>query len=400
MKRVKLKNGAVLVLEKRDSDSICMEVCFRVGSNFEKKGEFGISHFIEHMVFEGTKNRKAREISNEIESIGGELNAATSNERTFFYAYVLKKFFDKALDVLSDIIVNPLFEKKAVEKERKVILDEISLINDDPKYYQWILFQRLLFKKHTAGNPVYGTREDVSKVSRKQLVEYYKKYYNTNNLIISISGSFNENEIKKKVENAFKELDKGKESRLEKVNEPEQVKEEKIEKKEVQHSYLVIGYKTVERKHKDSYVLDVIQAILGKGLSGRIYEEIRLKRGLAYNVGVQNEANVDFGFFAVNLSSDKKHLEECKRIILKELKLENLSKEEIDDAKSYIEGNYILKEEDNKIRADNNSFWELVKEKGGKDYIKKIKKVSKKDILRAAGKYFKDNYSLVVIEQK
>ena len=177
MHKYTLKNGLTLLFEKRATKTTAVEVTVKTGSNNESKKINGISHFIEHMLFEGTKTRKSsREIANEIEKLGGELNAYTSNERTAFFAKVLNKHFDKALEILSDIIKNPLFDKKNIEKERKVILKEINLVTDEPRFHQWILFQKTLFKKHPSKNPTYGTVEAVKTITKKDLLNYYHIY--------------------------------------------------------------------------------------------------------------------------------------------------------------------------------------------------------------------------------
>src|SRR3989338_4535568 len=158
MKKYKLKNGITLLYEKKPSKSAAVEIMVKVGSNYEDKRIRGISYFIEHMLFEGTKKRKTSlEISNEIEKLGGEMNAYTSNEVTAFFVKVLGKHFEKALDVLSDIIQNPLFDEKMVDKERKVLLKEINMVTDEPRFHQWILFTKTLFKKHPAKHPTYGS---------------------------------------------------------------------------------------------------------------------------------------------------------------------------------------------------------------------------------------------------
>lgn len=396
-----MRNGLTVLIDERPTASVVIEVIVKVGSNFESRGNFGISHFVEHMLFEGTKHRTTREIANAIEGIGGEINAATSNERTFFYCYVPKKYFNKALDVLADIIQNPLFDEKTIEKERKIILDEINLVNDNHLFYQWVLFQKTLFKKNSAKNPVYGTRETIRSMSKADLLKFYKKYYVPNNILISISGGVCKGVVGK-IEKAFGVFKSRNVCGLKIPKEPKQNRIEVVtEKRDVLHSYIVLGYNAAKRGEEDSYVLDVIQAVLGRGQSGRMFNEIRTKRGLAYSVGVQYEANVDFGFFAVYLSSNKKNLENIKKIILQEFTdLENLSEDELNDAKNYIEGNFILKAEENKERADLIGFWEMVGDaKKMSEYVNRIKKVTKRDIKRVAKKYFTKNYTLVMLEQ-
>lgn len=402
MQKHTLKNNLTIIFEKRQTKTVAIEITVKTGSNNETKRINGISHFIEHMIFEGTKTRKSsREIANEIEKLGGELNAFTSSERTCFFSKVLNKHFDKALEVLSDIIKNPLFDKKAIEKERKVIIKEIDLVTDEPRFHQWILFQKTLFKKHPTKNPTYGSKQAVKKLTRKDLLNYYKKFYKPNNIIISVVG--NVKDVKNKVNRQFKDIKQSKLKKQKTIKEPVQKKPiKKTEKKKLLSSYMVLGYKAPARVEKESYTLDIIHAILGRGQSGRLFDEIRNKRGLAYEIGVQYEPAIDYGFFAVYLSTDKKNINKIKDIILQEFKkLKKIKNKDIEEAKNYIEGNHTLENEDNFQFADKLAFWHMVKDADlAKDYIRKIKKVTKKDIIKVANKYLNKNYTLAVLEQK
>src|SRR3989338_11032210 len=166
MEKHMLKNGAALIFEKNASKSVAVEVMFRFGSNFEGKKTLGLAHFLEHMLFEGTKNRKdSREIANEIEKYGGEVNAYTTGDRTAFFIKIISKRFDIALDILSDMIANPVFDEKIIEKEKQVVLKEINMVTDDSRLHQWILFQKTLFYKHPAKHPTYWTAEAVKSFS-------------------------------------------------------------------------------------------------------------------------------------------------------------------------------------------------------------------------------------------
>lgn len=395
------KNGLTLLFEKRNTNTVAVEMTVKVGSNNETKNINGISHFIEHMMFEGTKKRTtSKEISSEIEKLGGELNAYTSNERTSFFVKILDKHFEKALDVLSDMMQNPLFLEKSIEKERKVILKEIDMVRDEPRFHQWTLFQKTLYKKHPAKNPTYGTIEAVSNIKRKDLVDYYNSYYKPNNMIISIVG--NVKDVKNKVQNSFNNFKKAKIKKILKITEPKQKKAiRKSEKKKLFSSYMILGYKTAKRFEKESYVLDVIYSVLGRGQSGRLFEEIRNKQGLAYEVGVQHEASMDYGFFAVYLNTDKKNVNKAKDIILKEFaKLKKLSNKEIKEAKIQIEGSYSLENDDNFKFADQIAFWEMIKDSRlAINYIKNINQVTKKDIIKVVNKYLNKNYTLTLLEQ-
>lgn len=396
MKKTTLKNGLTIIEEERDTLSVAIEVQVNAGSNNEDLKQAGISHFLEHMMFEGTKTRTTMQLANEIESLGGEINAATSNERTLYYILVLKKHFKKALEILADVIKNPLFDKKAVEKERKIILEEISMVNDNPRHYQWILFQKTLFKKHPAKNPIPGTRETVKSITRKDIINYHKKHYSPNNMTITVSGLDNTtNQIKA----AFKDLKPQKIIPPKPVEEPKQKKEVVKEKKQLEQSNMVFGYKTVTRSHKDSYTLDVIEAILSKGQSSRLFNELRIKRGLAYSLGAENEVNKDYGYFAMYAGADKKNIDKIKNIFIQESKLKNLTQKEIKDAKSHIEGHTLLELEENRENADWIAFWNFVDFKKMGSYINNIKKVTKKDIQGVVKKYFK-NPVTIILEQK
>jgi len=399
MKKFKLKNGLTVVQIKKPGASVVVEVLVKVGSNDEKEKELGISHFIEHMVFEGTKKRgSSREIANVIEGVGGELNAYTSNERTCYYAKVPNKHFNRALDVISDILQNPLFRKENVEKQRKIILKEVDLVTDEPRFHQWVLFGKALFKKHPARNPAYGTVETVRKITKKQILDYYKKYYIPNNMIISVVGEVKD--LKKKLEEHFF-TPKGKKIKEKTIKEPKQKKVRvKKEKRKVANTYMVLGYRTVPRKNKESYIFDVIDAILGRGQSGWMFDTIRSKYGLAYEVGVQHVAENNYGFFGVHLSTGKKKIELVKKLIFEVFgRLKNISDEDLKEAKEYIEGNFLLENEDSQKAADNILGWEqLAKAEDYFDYIKKIKKINKGEVQKTAEKYFTEKYCLAIIE--
>jgi predicted Zn-dependent peptidase len=220
-------------------------------------------------------------------------------------------------------------------------------------------------------------------------------------MIISVVG--NVDNVKGKIEKYFNKLKPKKLLLREIIKEPLQKKIKKfVEKRKIQNSYMVLGYKTLSRMHKDSFVLDVIASVLGRGQCGWIFDEIRNKRGLAYQVSVQNENESDYGFFAVFVSLDKKNIGKAEKIILEQFKkLNTISQKDMEEAKTYLEGSYTLNLEDNFHSADNLAFWETIKTSSlAYDYIKNIKKVKIKDIQRVAKKYLNKNYTLVSIEQK
>lgn len=401
MKKYRLNNGLTLIHEKKQAKAAAIAILVKVGSNYESKGLLGISHFIEHMLFEGTKKRKnSRQISNEIERLGGEMNAYTTTDRTVFFVKILKKHFDRALGVLSDIIQNSVFDRKMIEKERKVILKEIDMVNDQPRFLQWLLFQKSLFLKNYAKNPTYGSRDTVSKISQKDITDYYNKYYASNNIIISVVGDIKN--LRQKIEKSFKNFKIKKIPKYNKIIELKNKQKRAVFRKKLNNSYMVLGYKTMPRLSKESYTLDLIAGILGRGQSGRIFDEIRNKRGLAYEVGVSHEASVDYGYFAVHLNTDIKNINKSKGIILEEFrKLKKISNKELNEAKTFIEGQFFMENEDNFHLADEMTYWEMIKDaRLLNDYIKSIKKITKKDIAKAVDKFLNKEYTLAIIQQK
>jgi predicted Zn-dependent peptidase len=398
MEKLMLKNGMKILVDRRKSSTVTIEMSVNVGSNCEQRNIAGISHFLEHMIFEGTKKRSAKQISEAIENVGGELNAATTNERTFFYIKVPKAKMGTGFDIISDMIRNPAFELKILEKERNVVLEEIKMVNDQPLLYQWVLFESNIFKQHPTRNPVYGRVDSVKSISRQQMLRYYRSWYSPSNMTLSVVGDVGN--IKALANKYFGDMPSAKALIMKKVTEPKDTKPTiKVEKRDINQSYLVMGFKTVPRLHKDSFVLDVIASVFSKGISGRINEEVRIKRGLAYSVGSVHESKKDYGFFVFYLNCDRKNLETCKSIILDEIrKLDNLGSRELVDAKEHLIGRDILDLEDSHKRADELAFWESLGDARLADrYTKEVKKVTKKDIIRVRNRFFDKNYTMVVI---
>lgn len=402
IKRYILSNGLTILHDKRDSGVITIQITIKIGSIHETKEIAGISHYLEHLLFEGTKKRKdSKVISNEIESRGGNFNAYTTNERTAYYVTIHKNFFDVALDVLADMMQNSTFNKKPIETERKVILDEVNLVTDEPRNHQWILFFKTLFQNHPVKNPTYGTVERIKSINKRQILDYYSFYYVPNNMIITVVGNIQN--LKSKIQSKFNHAAPKQVKFNLDLSEPEQISARKIvEKRKIQTSYLVFGYKTVPRYHKDSYVFDIIKAILGRGQSGRLFYEIRTKNALAYEVGVHNDLGKTYGAFCIYLSTNKKNIQKVLTIVQKELKkIQLITKKDLEEAKTYLTGSSYLQTEDSHGRADQLAFWETIsKAEDADSYVSKVKKISISDVTRVAKKYFTKNYSLAVVMQK
>ena len=400
MQKVVLKNGLTILYYPKPSAAVVLQAMVKVGSNNETAAERGIAHFLEHILFEGTAKRPTnRAITNEIERIGGDFNAYTTGDRTCFHIKVLQKQFPIAVDVLADMLQNSLFKPADITKEKNVVLKEIDLVYDDPRFYQWVLFQKHLFIKHPSRYPTYGDKKVIHKLTREKIIHYFRCYYRPNNIVISVVGDVPgwRREIQRKF--------RGKPAptpRLAPVREPVATKnQERREKKKVVNTYIVLGYKTVSRGHADSYVFDVINGILGRGQSGRLFTEIRAKKGLAYEVGSQQAAELTAGYFAAYASIDRKNVALVKKLILEELdKIKNVPAEEVQEAKEFVEGDYLLDIEELPKLADQLLFWEQFKDAQlVKEYVHRIRKVTVADVQRVARTYFK-NHACVVLEGK
>ncbi len=401
MKKQILINGITLLTEKKRTNSIIIMLTVKVGSNDEPDNIRGVSHFLEHLVFDGTKKRTAKQISRDIESVGGEVNAYTTNERTSFYVKVPAKYFDIGLDVISGCLKEPLLEKEYVEKERGIILSEHDMYIDNPMYYSIYFFMSRLFKNHNARYPVIGDKITLAKITRENIYNYFIENYITKNLIVTLVGDIPKDGENKVIE-TFKDFRTGVVKEKKDFKEPEQTKkEEYIEKRKIDHSYIILGYKVPSRNNEDSYVLDIMSVIFGGISSSRLFEEIRTKKGLGYAVMSYYEGNRDYGYFAAKVTADKKNIDQCKKIMIDEFeKIKNVTNGELNDAKRYYEGQYLLDNDDNFKWADTMASVETLKDvKLLNSFLDKIRKVTKEDINRVANKYFNGNHCCVILSQ-
>ncbi len=397
MQKKILSNGITVVYERRNTESVAIEVLIKIGSDYEPEGRKGITHFIEHMVFEGTTTRTAQELSNEIESVGGEINAVTSHEKTFFYAVVPKDYASRSFEILADILSNPTFEENAIEKEKKVVIDEIKMLEDDPMLFAATKLSQSAFEKIPAKNPVHGYPASIKKLTREQVLSFFRRFYVGSNMIISIVGNL-KNPFTA-VAKAFRGIPKGRPARFVFPKEPVQKRIKlKVFRKDTAHTYVTIGYKVPPINTKDFYTLEVIKAILSKGQSSRLFNEIRTKRGLAYIIGAVYEATKNFGLFVIYFSADNEKVKQILKVIFEQLRLNSLAQQEIKEAKEFLKGNFVLSNEVAKERADNNALW-LSINRSPKQYLGRILNVTAADIKKVIQKFFKRNYTMVVVRR-
>lgn len=342
-----LSNGIRVVSESIPYvRSISVGVWADVGSRDESPRMNGISHFLEHMVFKGTKRRSVREIARSLERVGGYLNAFTTKEQTCFYARALDTHLSTTLDVLSDIVLNATFDARELEKERLVVIEELKNAEDNPEEIIHDYFEKMLFPTHTLGSPIIGTTQNLMRFSRKDLQDHVARHYRPEHLVIAAAGNINHDELVRLSEKHFSSL-KGSKNSWDRVLAPVRAKSSAFQEYErpIQQSHVCLGTISYGLKHRDRHNLQVLNSLLGEGMSSRLYQNIRERHGFAYAVYSYVSLLSDTGVFRAYVGTDKKNTERSIELIRKELfKLRDreVSRAELERTKSQIKGNLLL----------------------------------------------------------
>ena len=378
-----LKNGMTILFEKREIPIISVSFAVRNGGINEDISEKGISHFIEHMLYKGTPKRNAKRIAEEIEKKGGELNGFTSEEITAYWCKMPSKYLNTALTVLSDMIKNPLFDEKELEKERKVIFEEIKMYHDNPRLHVFDEIQKALYDG-TMGMTLAGTYETMGLIDKNKIIEKFKQIYQPNNVILCIVGDADFNKIVEFAEKNFGDK-KGKIS-TQKFNLRNESKVEK--RKGIDQANLVFAYHVplARDKRKSSAAL-VLSTLMAGGMSSRLFNEIREKRNLAYAVKGDANINRDFAYNLIYIGTSKENVDIVKKIILDEFKkvIGDLNEQELKQIKEQLIGNYYISMEDSQSQMVNLLAYEIRnKAEDFYDFEKDISKVKLKDVKELA----------------
>jgi len=340
-----LKNGMTILFEKRDLPVVSVAFAVRCGGINEASSEKGISHFIEHMLYKGTKKRTALQVSSEIEKNGGELNGFTDELITAYWCRLPSENLNIALDVLSDIVKNSVFDPKELEKERKVIFEEIKMRRDRPNYYVLDKIQDLLYEE-PLGLDLIGTEETMNSIDRKKMIDRFKRVYSPNNLVLCVVGDA---DLRKLVD--FCEKNFGNEKGVVPNFEVKKRNEKKVEsRKGIDQVNLVLAYHAPLASDKKSYAAKVLATLMGAGLSSRLFTEIREKRNLAYSIHCYPIIRKDFSYILVYAGTTKEKYEEVRDLVLKEFKKvsKELTQKEVDEAKKQLIGNWKIAMEDSR----------------------------------------------------
>ena len=370
MARTVLPSGLRIVTDEEKSvRSAAFGIWVNVGSRDESNSTAGASHFLEHLLFKGTKKRSSLEISSSIEAVGGETNAFTSKEYTCFYARVIDKDLPLAVDVISDLITSSVVRAEDVEAERKVVLEEIAMRDDDPSDLIHDLFLEKYYGDTPLGRPILGSVNSIKNMSRNTVFNYYKNRYKPEDLVVAVAGNVKHKKVVQLVENALSKdefLDQPKKEF--KVRTSSQVKvtgrgKVTLLDKKTEQAHIVYGVPGVAREDKSRFALSVLSSAIGGGMSSRLFQEIREKRGLAYSTYAYSQQFAGSGVLSFYVGCKPDKAEESIKIIqsiLYDIAENGLTQEEIERAKGAVSGALVLSQEDTGSRMTRIGKSELV----------------------------------------
>lgn len=399
----KLDNGQTVVIKQvKTNPIVTMDTWIKTGSINENDKNNGVSHFLEHLFFKGTTNHAPGEFDKILENKGGVTNAATSKDFTHYYITIPSKYFDLALEMHSDMLLHPLIPRKELEKERKVVIEEIAKDENSPNNLVYENLINMLYKTHPYKRKVIGTKEIISTIHREEILDYYNKFYNPSNMVTVIIGDVDPQVALEKVKQDFNAEYK----KPIKVSYPQEKpltkQTKKIAYSDTQSGYMLIGYRGVKLDAKDSYALDVLATILGEGRSSVFYQTIKEQKQLAYSIGAANTGFKDDGIFYISANFTPDKLPKLETTIFEEvsnIQKNGVTKEQLQLAKNLIERDtYYARESISNIAGeigyvmvttDNIKYYDT--------YIDNIKLVSAEDVKRVANKYLDSNKCAISI---
>ncbi len=385
--------------------SVSIGVWINVGSRNEKVGVNGISHFLEHMVFKGTKKYNAMQIAKSIEQYGGYLNAFTSKENTCYYGKVLDEHVEKTIDVLSELVLNPTFNNKEIEKEKTVVLEELKNIEDDPEDYIHDYLDKTMFGKHPLGYSVIGEAKNIGGFTRGQLFDHIKNYYSADRIVISAAGNIKHEKLVCFVKNRFEKIQKKNRVHLNNTFKNSKNDRKIVEQTmPIQQSHICMGTVTGGMKSKYRFPLLVMNTLLGSGMSSRLFQTIREKYGYTYSISSFLNLLSDCGCLGVYAGTSKINYPKTIELInseMKKLRKSPISKAELNRTKAQLKGSLMLSLESTSSRMMRLATSEIYfKECTTLDsIIKRIEAVSIDDLLNVANKYLHpENFSVVIFK--
>jgi predicted Zn-dependent peptidase len=397
-KKTVLENGLRLItVPMKNVETVTVVIMTGTGSRYETEKEAGLSHFLEHMFFKGTKKRPTTlDISEELDATGGEYNAFTGKDRTAYYAKVDAKHLDKALDVISDMYLNSKIEEAEIEKEKGTILQELNMYEDTPYRNIGDIFETLLYDGNPLGREVIGYKETIKSFKREDFMDYMSRHYVAQDAVVCIAGKFDQEEAIAKAENYFGKIRKGEKPKFLEIIENQSGPAIKLKKKKTDQTHFILGVRAYSHDNPDRFALNLLSVILGGNMSSRLFIEVREKRGLAYSVKTDAEMCHDCGYLATQAGVEHANLELAVKTILDEYKKiseKKASEKELQKAKDFIKGRSVMSFESSDEVAMFFVDQEALKGKimTMEKIFEKIDAVTPEDIQRVAKDIFREN---------
>jgi predicted Zn-dependent peptidase len=386
-----LPNGVRLITEQMDHvRSVSVGVWLTRGSRHEPREHGGIAHFVEHMLFKGTSTRSAEDIAQQVDSLGGHLDAFTSKEYAGYYIKVLDEHLPTALDVLSDLVLDPAFDPDDVEREKKVILEEIKMVEDTPDDLVHELFTQSFWPDHPLGQPILGTADSVQALTPEILRSYFSGTYTARNFVIVAVGNVTHEKMRALIEPTFGALAAAGDAA---VNDPPAVvRHSQVRAKELEQSHVLLGTSSYPQNHDDRYAAYVLNTMLGGSMSSRLFQNVREKRGLAYSVFSNLVAYRDAGQFTVYAGCANEAVRELIKVVVDEVRgmRQAPPDAELKRAKDHLKGSLMLSLESTSSRMSNLARQEMYFDRqfGLDETIAAIESVTADDVVKVAHDLF------------
>lgn len=384
----KLDNGVTILFEKNENiRSATLGIWVKNGSRNEPKDLMGISHFIEHMIFKGTKTRTAKELSKELDAIGGQMNAFTTKECTCYYVKSLDIHLEKAINIISDMFFNSNFNEKDVDLERTVIEEEIAMYEDQPDDVVLETIGEIVYEGSSLARPVLGTKQSLSQITGEKMKAYMQENYVSNNIVVSVTGSFSNDNIEQIIE-IFSKMTNKKAREIEKTT---YCKKSKFIEKDIAQNHICIAFEGIKTGSVDKYALNVLNSILGGGMSSRLFQKVREENGLCYSISSFNMSSIETGVFLIYVATSKSTEEKAIKLIrevLVDFINNGITDEELEITREQIKANVIMGLESSTARMHYLARATLFSEQilTEDEIINAYDKVSKNDVLKLANK--------------
>ncbi len=402
IQRETLANGLRLVTEAMPYvRSVSIGVWLTRGSRHEPTDHAGIAHFVEHMLFKGTENRSAEDIAQQVDSIGGQLDAFTSKEYAGYYVKVLDQHLALAVDILTDLVSRPVFGAEDIEREKKVVLEEIKMVEDTPDDLVHEIFAEGFWSGHPLGRPILGLPSTVSALDQATLKQYFRDAYVAQNLIVVAAGNLEHEAVKALVENAFSNVALNGSPIADAP--PSIVPAVQVRHKDLEQSHVCLGTTGLPQNHADRYVGHALNTVLGGSMSSRLFQNVRERRGLAYSVFSSMSAYQDAGALSIYAGCGNEVVSELVDVVVAEIRRmrnEPIPADELRRAKDHLKGSLMLNLESTSSRMSHHARQEIYRDREDSldEMLESIERVTAEDVRRLAGELFaRDGLSATVL---